>query len=91
MKKTLLVIILLPYITLESIWTLIFGSGFGVYQYSNRLLDIYEKVGFESYVKIVANYDRETRRCKRLYGIARKSQLDKDSYKRLQGRFANRL
>jgi len=91
MKKALLVIILLPYITLESIWTLIFGSGFGAYQYGNRLLEIYEKIGFETYVKIIANLEEDTGRCKRLYGIAKKSHLDKHSKKRIQGRYGNRF
>lgn len=91
MKKFLLVIVLLPYITLEVICTLIFGSGFGSYRYSNTLLEIYEKMGFESYVRSIANYEEDTGRCKRFYAIARKSHLDKNSNKRLQGRYGNRF
>ena len=91
MKKTLLVIILLPYITLESIWTLIFGSGIGSYQYGNTLLDVYENLGFETYVRTIANLEEDTGRCKRFYSIARKSHLDKRSKKRVQGRYGNRF
>jgi hypothetical protein len=91
MKKILLVIILLPYITLESIWTLLFGSGIGSYQYGNVLLDVYEKIGFESYVRTIANLEGDTGRCKRFYSIARKSHLDKNTQKRSQGRYGNRF
>ncbi|MDF2866449.1 MAG: hypothetical protein K0R72_1267 [Clostridia bacterium] len=91
MKKFLLVIILLPYIVLETLWTVIFGSGFGSYRYSNTLLEIYEKMGFESYVSSIANYEEDTGRCKRFYGIARKSYLNKNQNKRLQGRYGNRF
>lgn len=91
MKKFLLTVVLLPYIFLEIIWTLIFGRGFGLYQYGNMLLEIYEKLGFESYVKVIANYESDSGRCKRFYGVARKSYLDANSSKRLQGRFGNRF
>jgi len=91
MKKILQTIISLPYIILESIWILIFGKGFGEYQCSNTLIEIYEKIGFESYVKTIANYEGDTGRCKRFYGIAKKSYLDKNSKKRLQGRYGNRF
>lgn len=91
MKKVLITIILSPYILLEVIWTFIFGAGFGAYQFDNMLLDIYEFFGFEAYVKILANYDEYTGRCKRLYGVAKKSHLDKNPKKRLQGRYGNRF
>lgn len=91
MKKFLLVIILLPYIILESIWTIIFGSGFGSYRYGNTLLDLYENMGFESYVRFLANYEEDSGRCTRFYSIARKSYLNKREDKRLQGRFGNRF
>jgi hypothetical protein len=91
MLKILLVIVLSPYILLESIWTLVFGSGFGSYRSYNTLLEIYQKMGFESYVRFLANYEEDTGRCTRYYAIARKSYLDKNSKKRYQGRYGNRF
>lgn len=91
MKKVVLAIILFPYIAVESIWTLLFGTGFGSYQYYNFLLGIYEKFGFERYVKYIVNYESDSVRCKRFYGIATTSHLDVYQDKRLQGRYGDRF
>jgi hypothetical protein len=89
--KKIITLVLLPYIALESLWTLVFGRGFGVYQFNSIVLDIYNKMGFESYVKYIANLEEDTGRCTRFYGIARKSYLDRYPVKRLQGRYGNRF
>ena len=77
MKKVLIAIVLLPYIIIESIFTVIFGRGFGSYRYHNTLLEIYEKIGFERYISNIANYEEDSGRCIRFYSIAKKSYLDK--------------
>lgn len=89
--KTITTILLLPYIILESICIIIFGRGFGTYQYHNNLLEIYQSIGFETYVKFIANLEEDTGRCKRFYGIARKGYLNRHPMKRLQGRYGNRF
>jgi len=89
--KIITTILLLPYIILESICIIIFGRGFGTYQYHNSLLRVYEKIGFETYVKFIANLEEDTGRCKRFYGIATKGYLDRHQTKRLQGRYGNRF
>ena len=67
MKKVIIAVLLFPYIILEVIFTLIFGVGFGVYHYSGALLKLYESMGFESYVRFIANYESDSGRCKRFY------------------------
>lgn len=91
MKKIIITIVLLPYIILEGICVIIFGRGFGAYQYHNSLLEIYQSMGLETYVKFIANLESDSGRCKRFYGVARTSYLNRRQEKRYQGRFGNRF